>query len=116
MSFEDGNEYKDVGIAAKVHAAHIESQATSVFDSQRAFARISHKMKSKYMERLSDQRRNKLSKSVANFEDSSQHPSSKMFETARASIKNTADTRVYNSSAISNRDTLKMTKHKSKLE
>ena len=51
---EEGNDYKDVGIAAKVHAAHLESQNTCIHDSYRAFARISHKMKSKYMDRLSD--------------------------------------------------------------
>ena len=46
MSMEEGGEYKDVAISAKVHAAHLELQTNSLFDSERAFARISHKMKS----------------------------------------------------------------------
>lgn len=46
MMSAEGEDYRDVGIAAKVHAAHLESQATSIYDSQRAFARISNKFKS----------------------------------------------------------------------
>ena len=67
MSNEENADYKDIGISAKVHAANLEFQSKSIFESRRAFAHISHKIKSKYMGRVNGHRNNKHSQSFTNF-------------------------------------------------